>query len=284
MVVGTPPRDPRTSTGKSRLAVRSAAKRGDDLLLVGVWVVVIALVADVVVRAGAGCGVAHSSWPAQTGLMPSVLNRVILVRHGETEWNRVRRRQGQLNSPLTADGRRHAKVAANLCVGLGVDGIFSSPLGRAQQTAAIVSSVLHSPVEVIDDLAEVHHGVIAGLTNAEIEDLHPGELGRREMNKYTWVFPGGESYADAGVRAIRALEEIAATGVNSPLLVTHEMMGRMLLRSLLDLDVDDALSLSMTHGTAFEVWPDESRVKRHSPRASSQTQTREDGTHTDATP
>lgn len=196
----------------------------------------------------------------QTDSMPLTLDRVLLVRHGETEWNRVRRRQGQLDSPLTADGRRHAEVAASLCVGRGVDRVFSSPLGRAYDTAVIISAILDSPTEVIDDLSEVHHGLFAGLTNAEIDVRHPGALGRRELNKYMWAFPSGESYADASVRAVRALGQVAKSGAASPLLVTHEMIGRMLLRSLLDLDADDALERSMPHGAVFEVFPAERRM------------------------
>lgn len=189
--------------------------------------------------------------------------RVILVRHGETEWNRSRRRQGQLDSPLTADGRRHAEVAASACVDLGIDSIFSSPLGRAHATAVIVGAKLGQAVEVVTELAEVHHGTFAGLTNAEIEALHPGALQRRRQQMYTWAFPKGESYADADVRAGRALERIAATGAQIPLLVTHEMIGRMLIRSLLNLTPDEALEWSMPHGAVIEVAPAEGSVATH---------------------
>jgi len=191
--------------------------------------------------------------------------RVVLVRHGETMWNRERRRQGQLDSPLTAEGRHHARAAASVCVRLGVDRIFTSPLGRARETALIVSSVLAIPVDDVDDLAELHHGAFAGLTNDEIALRYPGALDVRKREKYTWAFPGGESYADAAVRASRALDRVATTGAASPLLVTHEMIGRMLLRSLLDLNVEQALALSLPHGTVLEVNPAERRATSHDP-------------------
>lgn len=191
------------------------------------------------------------------------MSRVILIRHGETEWNRSRRRQGQLDSPLTADGRRHAEAAANACGALGIDSVFSSPLGRAYTTATIVGARLGKTVEIVDELAEVHHGTLAGLTNEEIEARHPGELDRRDQQKYTWTFPGGESYADADVRAARALEAVAAGGAKVPLLVTHEMIGRMLLRSLLGLTPDEALDLSMPHGSVLEVLPADGQLTIH---------------------
>lgn len=117
------------------------------------------------------------------------------------------------------------------------------------------------PVQVVEALAEVNHGSFAGLTNAEIEAAHPGEMARREAQKYTWRFPAGESYADADIRAGAALDEVARTGSASPLLVAHEMIGRLVLRALLGLSPDEALLLSLPHGTALEVSPTEATVK-----------------------
>ena len=79
------------------------------------------------------------------------------------------RRQGQLDSPLTEDGRRHAEAVADLSAALGADSVFSSPLGRARATAAVVGSRLSLPVVVASDLAEIDHGAFAGLTTDEID-------------------------------------------------------------------------------------------------------------------
>ena len=199
----------------------------------------------------------------ENGLVGFAVRRFLVVRHGETEWNRMGRRQGQLDSPLTEDGWRHAETVADLCAALGADSVFSSPLRRARATADVVGSWLSLPVVVISDLAEIDHGAFAGLTNDEIEARHPGELARRARSKYSWSFPGGESYADADVRAGSALDAVAATGAISPVLVTHEMIGRMLLRTLLRLDTQDALEQSLPHGSVIEVWPAEARAVTH---------------------
>ena len=135
--------------------------------------------------------------------------------------------------------------------------------GRARSTADVVASRCALPVTVISDLAEIDHGAFAGLTNNEIEARHPGELARRAQSRYTWSFPDGESYADADVRAAAALDAVAAAGVTSPVLVTHEMIGRMLLRTLLRLDSQDALERSLPHGSVTEVWPAEGRAATH---------------------
>lgn len=187
------------------------------------------------------------------------LERVYIVRHGETAWNLSGRRQGQLDSPLTTTGEKQAERAAHLLTSSGIDAIFSSPLQRACRTAQLIGDVLGSPVTVLESLAEVHHGAFAGLTNREIEAAHPGELARRREALYSWRFPEGESYADAERRATTAIDEIAANGATTPLLVTHEMIFRMLLRVLLSLEADDALRRPLPHGAVVEVLPSSGR-------------------------
>ena len=192
--------------------------------------------------------------------MPS---RILLTRHGETEWNRVGRRQGQLDSPLTDNGKGHARNVADLCCDLEADAVFSSPLGGARATAIVVAERLSVQVVVLEDLSEIDHGDVAGLANNEIEARHPGELARRAMTKYTWTFPGGESYADADIRAKAAISRVASSGADSPVIVAHEMIARMLLRSPLRLDPDEALKRSVPHGSVIETLPVEARAKTH---------------------
>lgn len=181
---------------------------------------------------------------------------MFLARHGETEWNRARRRQGQLDSDLTASGLRDACTISELLTGMDVDAIFCSPLGRARRTTEIVATTLGRTFEVIDNLAEIHHGEMAGLTNDEIETRFPGSLQQRARDKYQWSFPSGESYADADIRSAAALQQVAAAmGPGTPLLITHEMIGRMILKNLLSLTVAEALSLSLPQGTVLEVRP-----------------------------
>jgi probable phosphoglycerate mutase len=182
-------------------------------------------------------------------------DEVLVVRHGETAWNRTGRRQGQLDSPLTPEGRRDAARAAELLRPAAPDRLFTSPLGRARTTAQVIAGTTSLTAEVLPELAEVHHGRFAGLTNAEIEAAHPGELARRGRDKYRWRFPGGESYEDADRRAGRALELVAASGSTRPVLVTHEMLARMLLRRLLDLSPADALVRRLPHGVVLRVLP-----------------------------
>jgi probable phosphoglycerate mutase len=126
-----------------------------------------------------------------------------------------------------------------------VDAVFSSPLGRAQVSARMYADALSLPVVVVDELA--------GLRTEEIDAAFPGALTRRAADKFTWRFPEGESYADGDLRAGTALEVIAAAGVVRPLIVSHEMIGRMLLRRLLDITPAEALAFTHPHGQLYRI-------------------------------
>ena len=180
-------------------------------------------------------------------------DRVFVIRHGQTNWNRTGRRQGQLDSPLTATGRRAAQTVAGRLAPLKPDQLFSSPLGRAQATADAISTATDLPVRLEPGLSEIHHGELAGLTNGEIESLHPGLLEARRRHLYDWRFPEGESYRDGDQRARQALRRIEADGAHRPVLVTHEMIGRMLLGALLGLGPEVALDISLVQGVVHEV-------------------------------
>lgn len=178
---------------------------------------------------------------------------ILLARHGMTEWNVEKRRQGQLDSPLTTDGAEQARRAAAAVMSLGIDGVFSSPLGRAIATARIIADRTGVPLVVIDELAEIHHGQFAGMTNEEIGTRFPGALERRARDKYRWRFPGGESYADADVRAELALARVAELPARRPLIVSHEMIGRMLRRHLLGIDLSAALASKHPHDVVYVI-------------------------------
>jgi len=178
---------------------------------------------------------------------------VFLARHGETEWNVERRRQGRLDSPLTDAGIEQAHRHASVLRGRGIDGIFVSPLVRAVATARVISDRLGLPIEVVDELTELDHGRFSGLVEGQIDAQFPGQRQLRAADKYGWRFPGGESYADVDIRAARALDRVSRRPVRNPLLVAHEMIGRMLQRHLLGLDAHAALARSHPHDVVYQI-------------------------------
>jgi probable phosphoglycerate mutase len=118
---------------------------------------------------------------------------VIVVRHGETEWNRARRMQGQSDSPLSPLGREQAKRVAARLRGMLFHALYVSDLQRAIDTArAIVDA---TPVEPVVDpqLRERHFGIFEGLTAEDMKSRHPDQYALFKTRDPDYAVPGGES-------------------------------------------------------------------------------------------
>lgn len=140
------------------------------------------------------------------------MTSLLLVRHGQSEWNALGRWQGQEDPPLSDLGRAQAGVAAGR-VG-SVDLVVASDLQRASETAAIVAEAIGvGPVVIEADLRERHAGEWQGLTKAEIEEGWPGWLEARRRP------PGFEDTEPFLSRVHGALDRLAATYNGAEMLV-----------------------------------------------------------------
>ena len=161
----------------------------------------------------------------RAGIMTAPVTRVLLVRHGQSEWNLTGRWQGQTDPPLTDLGRNQARSASR---SLGVvDAIWSSDLQRAAETAAIISGELGvGPIVLDPDLRERQAGEWQGLTRAEIDEQYPGYLEPPpDVSGEGWVPrrpPGWEPDEDLTVRTRRVLLRIRReVGPGEVLVVAH---------------------------------------------------------------
>ena len=198
-------------------------------------------------------------------------SRLILVRHGVTEWNREGRWQGRLDPPLSDDGRREARlVAARIAADpvLRPARIVSSTLGRASQTAEVIGAALELAVELEPRLMEIGAGEWEGRTHDELEATD-GDRYRAWRSQETDARPpGGERLQDAIGRVHELLAELAAgSGPWPTLLVSHGGILRVLANLMLDLpggwmwnlDVDNAsISVAARMGDRWrlERWND----------------------------
>jgi broad specificity phosphatase PhoE len=158
-----------------------------------------------------------------------VETRILLVRHGETDWNAERRWQGHADPPLNELGREQARSLAALLAGRSISAVYSSDLQRASETARIVAGSLALPVLLRERLREVDVGEWSGLTTTEIEERFPGALERRRAGGNGWEL--GESYEAMGERIEAALLAVAATHrAETVLAVTHGGPVRMMRR------------------------------------------------------
>lgn len=139
--------------------------------------------------------------------------RILLIRHGQSEWNASGRWQGWADPPLTSLGRHQASTAAKRLGSL--DAIFSSDLSRAAETAAIIStSIGVGPVIVEHRLRERDIGAWTGLTHAEIEARWPGMLNVRPFQP-----PEGETREQLSERVLAGLNAIVETYPGGEVLV-----------------------------------------------------------------
>ncbi|MDI3317354.1 MAG: histidine phosphatase family protein [Bacillota bacterium] len=136
--------------------------------------------------------------------------RLILVRHGETVYNRSGRYQGHTDVPLSEEGRRQAVAVAERLAGLAVAAVWSSDLSRARETAETIARPHRLEVRVDPDLREMSFGAWEGLTREEIEARY-GEDWRLYVEDATRHAPtGGETLAQLETRAAGALRRALA--------------------------------------------------------------------------
>jgi broad specificity phosphatase PhoE len=141
----------------------------------------------------------------------------LLVRHGETDWNREQRFQGHADQPLNELGREQARALADELAGEQVDAVYSSDLRRAHETAEIVAERLGVPVVTDPALREIDVGEWQGLTWPEIEARYPE--GVRDWHEKGYGWTEGETYEQLGERVVGRLRELAAAHPDQTLVV-----------------------------------------------------------------
>lgn len=137
------------------------------------------------------------------------IRRLIMLRHGQTEFNAGSRMQGQLDSELSELGRAQAIAAAEVLAKLQPLLIASSDLHRAYDTAVRLGERTGLPIRVDQRLRETHLGEWQGLTHAEVDAQAPGaRLAWRE--DATWAPHGGESRVDVAARGVPLIAELVS--------------------------------------------------------------------------
>jgi broad specificity phosphatase PhoE len=136
------------------------------------------------------------------------VTELLLVRHGETDWNRDGRFQGHADTPLNAAGREQALVLARELADKRIAIAYTSDLQRARETAEIVAGHLGVELVALPELREIDVGEWQGLSWPEIEERYPDGATQWHENGQGWK--SGESYLELGRRVVEALRRIAA--------------------------------------------------------------------------
>lgn len=170
------------------------------------------------------------------------MKRLVVIRHGETDWNVERRLQGAADIHLNQRGRAQARAAAaTLARELVSPLIVSSPLVRAVDTANALASAAGAEVEVDERLAERTYGVWEGLTSAERRASHPEASATWESGHEPAELEGYERHATVAARMRGALDSWSDSAAEDLVFVTHGSSGRMLILDLMQLPLNSAL-------------------------------------------
>ncbi len=197
---------------------------------------------------------------------------LILIRHGETTWNREGRIQGHLDSPLTPEGIEQATACAERLKTEGIEQVVASDLQRVRHTAGILTSAMNLPVRYEPALRERGYGIGEGKTYAEIDALFPEAFSRTRSTDPHFAIEGGESRQQFYERVTGTLKNIVEEHAGQRILiVTHGGVLGVIYRWLNDLPVASAHKVDIPNVAynrvaindgewALEVWADSSHL------------------------
>lgn len=139
------------------------------------------------------------------------MTTLLLIRHGETDWNMDGRYTGQSDIPLNDNGRAQARQAAAQLAANPPDVVVSSDLERARETAVIIAAPFNLPVITDPRLREVNQGVWEGMYFPDIKARYAAEFASRQADPLSVAPPGGETVGQVRERVLTAVAHIRRT-------------------------------------------------------------------------
>lgn len=178
--------------------------------------------------------------------------KIYIARHGKTEWNQAKIFQGWKNSNLTEEGVESARKLKEKLKGISFDYIYSSPLGRALDTAKYIKDEDQELI-LIDELKEMGFGHWQGRNKDEIKDLYRDNYYNLYKNPELYQAEDGESFEQVKKRVLVGLEKIIKNGGNNVLLVSHGMVIQTIQSIASDLSLEDFWKPRFAENTSLMV-------------------------------
>jgi probable phosphoglycerate mutase len=165
--------------------------------------------------------------------MTDVKQRIYLIRHGETEFNRLGVFRGRYEVDLNDRGRRQAGEIGEALKDEGLEKLFAGPLSRARETAEIISGVIGVEIEIDEAFNNIFLGDWQGVEKARVRKEYPEEWKRWTEAPEQLVVPGGERVEDVRQRAVEGLRRILDQTTSTVGIVTHRSVIKVLGAALL---------------------------------------------------
>jgi broad specificity phosphatase PhoE len=162
--------------------------------------------------------------------------KLILARHGETAWNVEKIYRGRADVNLDEVGIKQAELLGKYLSNWELEAIYSSPLKRALDTANIIAHYQKVDVHVAEGLIDFDYGKWQSLPEQEAKRLYPTLHNEWHNNPHKVTMPGGESLEDVRKRAIEVVNDVLTKYQGSVVLVSHRVVNKVLICSLLGLD------------------------------------------------
>jgi broad specificity phosphatase PhoE len=193
------------------------------------------------------------------------MTKLILVRHGETAWNVGKIYRGRTDVNLDEVGIKQAELLGKYLSDCELEAIYSSPLKRALDTANIIARYQRISVHVAEGLIDFDYGEWQSLPEQEAKRLHPTLHNEWHNNPHKVKMPGGESLEDVRGRAVEVVNDVLSKYQGSVVLVSHRVVIKVLICSLLGLDNSHFWSIHQDVGgiTIFDYVDERFVLTRH---------------------
>ena len=172
--------------------------------------------------------------------------RILITRHGQTVTNREGRFCGHFETQLTSLGERQARALGARLGPIQIDGVYTSDLGRAVETGALILAGRGLVPSVDPDLRELHYGEWEGRKGGEVAKAYPEQYKLMRAEDPAWRPPGGETIGDVRLRTFAAFKRIAKLHPHQTvLIVTHG--------TAINCMISEALGVAPSHTFRFHV-------------------------------
>lgn len=180
---------------------------------------------------------------------------LFITRHGQTEWNLQKRMQGWFDSPLTTQGKQAACALGKRLSNEKFNAIYSSPSGRAVDTAKLISNERQIPIFFKQQLKEINTGDWQGMTENEIKEEYPLQFEKYYEDPINFNLDDSESFQEVLNRALHVVEDICDRYDENDqvLIVTHGVVKKLLIAHFNNLSLKNLWDPPFIHGTSLTI-------------------------------